>query len=776
VLAAACALASAGLHAQQAPHEEPEELIAVVRANGVDRGEFTLLRQPDGDFLVPEGELARLKIKPAAAALRTARGESYYSMLRLGATGLRLDAEQLIVSADFPVDAYELTQLDLASRPAPPPLLPAPPSAALNYRASASQSSSGPLQLRLSTELSARVGPVVVRQEFRYADAAARRLLRGATQVIRDDRARGTRWTAGDQVVRGDAFGTAFTGFGLSYARLFSITPELIRQPTAGARVSALGPSTVEVEVDGSPVYRTTVGPGPIALENLYWYGGARTVRITVTDPSGRRQVVEQPYLFTESVLARGLHEFSYFAGRRSRFAADESRQYLEPAWQAFHRYGATDDLTVQAGGEGSDRFATLGIGATARHQRWGVFGLDLLGSTDRAGGRSGHALAGRYTYLTPAIVANLSHRLQSTGFTTFADLIGAARPRSETRLGLSVPLGIAATLSADAVRARDAGGPRWSTAVRFSTALSRATTIQAEITRSRTPLVHDWGINVFLRQEVDVLHWVGATARATGEYRSLDLETGRQLVTGEGLNYRLGTTTTWRGHRAPATFATATTAWNLRPARLELNAVRQLRGGDSSAVEAAVAGSLVTIDGYWGLSRPVAESFALARLGVPHAGVEVLLNNLPQGRTGPDGTLLIPQVAAFGRQEVALNEKDLPIDYSLRTPRVVIAPDYRSGVVVDFAGRNLRAYAGQAWQVAGGARTPITSRAWTVQGPQGTIALETTREGDFYLEDAPPGRYTGSLVVKGVRLACVLQLPESKDIVTELPDGVVCE
>ncbi|HYF19408.1 MAG TPA: fimbria/pilus outer membrane usher protein, partial [Ramlibacter sp.] len=734
-VAVSLALAPAPLRAQAAPaaparpaaQEGSEELIAVVRANGVDRGEFTLLRDADGDFLVPEAELARLKVKPVEAATRAAGGEVYYSLRALGATDLNLDAEQLILSVSFPVEAYELTQLDLAGRRASPPLVPAPPSAVLNYRASAQQSNGGELRLRLSTELSIRVGPVVLRQEYRYSDAAARRVVRGATQVIRDDRASATRWTAGDQVVRGDAFGSAFLGFGLSYARLFTMTPELIRQPTASARVSALGPSTVEVAVDGSPVYRTTVGPGPIAVENLYWYGGARSVRITVTDASGRRQVVEQPYLFTESVLAQGLHEFSYFVGRRARFAADETREYPEPAWQAFHRYGLTDDVTVQAGGEGSDAFATMGIGATARHQRWGVFGLDVLVSTTDGSGR-GAALAGRYSYLTPTITANLSHRLQSAEFTTFADVIGATRLRRETRMGLSAPVGIAGTLSAEAARARDSNGPRWTAAARFSTALSRSTTIQAEVTRSRTPMAHDWGVNVFLRHELDTLHWTGATARATGEYRTLDLEAGRQLVTGEGFNYRLGTSTSWRRGQEPSAFGTATGAWNLRPVRLELNAVSQLRGGTSTALEAAVAGSVVAIDGYWGLARPVTDSFALARLGVPREGVEVLLNNLPQGRTGPDGTLLIPQVAAFGRQEIALNEKDLPIDYSLRTPRIVIAPDYRSGVVVDFAGRALRAFTGVAWQASEGNREPIASPAWTLQGSQGRIALETTR------------------------------------------------
>ncbi|HYF21622.1 MAG TPA: hypothetical protein VEA40_27420 [Ramlibacter sp.] len=91
-------------------------------------------------------------------------------------------------------------------------------------------------------------------------------------------------------------------------------------------------------------------------------------------------------------------------------------------------------------------------------------------------------------------------------------------------------------------------------------------------------------------------------------------------------------------------------------------------------------------------------------------------------------------------------------------------------------AGRALRAFTGVAWQASERNREPIASRAWTLQGSQGRIALETTREGDFYLEDVAPGRYTGALVVKGTRLNCVLEIPPSKDIVTELANGVVCD
>jgi outer membrane usher protein FimD/PapC len=113
--------------------------------------------------------------------------------------------------------------------------------------------------------------------------------------------------------------------------------------------LSAFGPSEVEVSVDGAPIYRSSVGPGTNRYrQRLLVWGISRTVRVTVTDanwPAGRS--IDQPYLFTDSVLTAGLHEFSYFAGVRSQFDASTTRSSIgSQAWQAFHRYGATNDLT----------------------------------------------------------------------------------------------------------------------------------------------------------------------------------------------------------------------------------------------------------------------------------------------------------------------------------------------------------------------------------------------------------------------------------------------
>lgn len=788
ILLIACALAPAtpGFAQSQdtATHAEVttgagstrEEIIVTVRTNGVERGELVLLRVAGGDFWMSAQDFSRLKLKTVEAAMRQAGGETYFSLNALGARSLVFDEAKLTLDVEFPVRTLEGTHIDLSNRPPPMEIGKPQNSAILNYRLSARQAGDDPIKLRLATELNVRVGELLLRQEAKYdSGLRTRQLTRGISQAIWDDRQAGTRFIAGDVLAPGGSFGTTFPAAGLSLSRLYALTPDIIRQPTAALVASALAPASVEVAVDGNTVYRTEVAPGPIALDNLLYTGGARTVRVTVTDATGRRQVVEQAFLFTDSALARGLHEYSYFIGRRSELGADDRWRYREGAWQALHRYGATDYLTVQAGGEGSREFASGGIGATLRNNVLGLLSLDLLASSDRAASRQAQGWSARYTYLTANGSLFAGRRHYAAGFRTFATTPGNATLLSETRLAASTRLFSAVTLSADLVRGRDSQGERASYAVRVSSNLDKRTSLNAEYQSIRTGAERDWALNLYLRFDLDHREWASATARAAPASRGFDIEAGRQLAQGEGVGYRVGVASASQAGQ-DSVFSFASANWNLKPVTLEFNGTSQLRGGRSHYAEAAVSGSIVGLDGYLGATRLVGDGFALARLGVPQPGVDIFLNNQVQGKTDAQGNLLIPQVGAYGRQDVSLDDKQLPMQYNLATKRVTIAPPYRSGTIVDFGGRKLRAVTGSAWLVRGPVRKPITSRAWAMTAEGTSLAIETAPAGDFYLEDAGPGRYEGTVEIEGAVYSCLMTVPAFADAVYELQEGVICE
>jgi outer membrane usher protein len=758
---------------QLEPGDDP--LIATVRANGVARGELSVVRKRNGDFWLAASDLARLQVAPNDAALRRLGGESYYSLRALGAVRLELDEAQLLLHVDFPTASMQGSRIDLSSRPPPAQLTEPGASLILSYRLSTRRTGQDQrAQTTLENDLNVRIGPVLLRQEMRLDTASARRLSRGVTQAVMDDREKGRRFIAGDLVSTAGAFGSTVTGAGVMVSRLFDLTPDLIRQPTVTLQGAAALPAEVEVAVDGSPLFRTNVGPGPIRLDNLLLYGGTRNVRLTITDAAGRREVIEQPFLFTDSVLAKGLHEYSYFAGKRSMLGADNQWHYLEPAWQAFHRYGLNDHVTVGAGGEGSPDFTNVGAGIALRSDRLGLASLELLASRDRVAPARALGWSARYTYTVPQASFFVSRRQFGEGFRTFTTTAAFPFLRSETRLGVATRF-FAGTLGLELGRSVDALETRDTRTLRYSTNFGRRTTLAAELQSTRLNGRRENSAYVFLRFDLDGQYWVGSTAKATGNGRTLDVEAGKVLPQGEGLGWRIGANTSAQsGQDASAGFVTA--QWNLAPASLEFFGSAPLRGAGGRYTEVAVSGALVGVDGFWGLTRRVSDGFVLARLGVPQPGVEILVNNQVQGRTNEAGNAFIPQIGAFGRQDVSVNEKQLGMEFNLLERRRTIVPAYRSGTVVDFGGKKIRALAGMAWLGTGPHRKPVAARAWELSAGNRTVTVETGSAGDFYLEDVAPGRYTGFLEAGDRRYACRMDVPEFSEVVHELKEGIVCE
>lgn len=753
---------------------EPEAVIVTVRTNSVERGEFTLLRLPDGDYWVGAPELKRLGLDAVPAAQRQFAGETYYSLRDLGARDFVLNPQDLSLSFNLGAAHYPGTRIDLASRPPPIGEVQPQTSLILSYRLAVSQSSGQPARARLFNDANVRLGPVLLRAESELRTGPGdRRFVRQMSQVIWDDLKHGARVTAGDVVSTAGRFGSTITGGGVLVARQFELTPDLIKQPAATLQATTTLPADVELSVDGTTVMRTRVGPGPITLSNLLDYGGSRTVRLTVTDVSGRREVYEQPYLFTDQALAPGLHEYSYFAGRRSELRED-GITYVVPAWQAMHHYGATDWLTIGAGGEGSREFTNLGVGATIRANLLGLLSSDVLTSHDRATGRRAAGWSARYLYTVSNGSVLLGRRRFADGFRSFTTT--AARPflRDETRAGAATRI-LGLTLAADLLRSEDARETRFRRSLRVSTTLQRDWTFAGQYEATRINGKREWAAHVFLRYQFGRNQWVSGNGHANADSLGLDVETGRQIGPDEGLGYRGGVTSTTGGGADMALGYFAAT-WNLRPATLEFYGTSQLRGPSFQFAEAAVSGALVAIDGYRGVTRAVRDSFVLARLGVPQQGVDILLNNQVQGKTDATGQLFVPQVISYGRQDVSLNEKQLKMEYSLGERKRTVTLPLRSGLVVDFGARRMRAVYGQAWLGRGPAQKKIEGTALTLSGGAAPLRLEISSSGEFYLEDAPPGRYTSPLERDGRVYACTLTIPESSDAIHEIKDGLVCE
>jgi outer membrane usher protein FimD/PapC len=762
-------------HTSAAP-SVPEPAILTLRTNGVERGDFTVLRTADNDFWIAATDLPKLQIEAREQARRVHAGETWFSARQLGATSVRFDEAELRLVIEFRADVLAGTQVDLSSRPAALPVSQPVNSLVLSYRLGVERPSQGQATVAADTDLNIRIGGILLRQEMRIDSSPDRkRATRGPTQAIWDDRKNARRYIAGDVVSNAGPYGSTITGGGAMVSKVYDLAPDLVRQPTASIQASTTLPADVEVQVDGATLYRGRVGPGPINLDNLLLSGGTRTVRVVVTDAAGRQQIIEQPFLFADTVLAKGFHEYSYFAGKRSDLSTSNTILYRENAWQAYHRYGLSDDLTVSAGGEGNADFHNAGAGITLRSDRAGLLAVDVMRHSDRAAGTNASGWSARYTYQSPLGSLLIGRRAFGDNFHSFATGLDNPFPRRETRVGVATSWW-RLNFSADWVRTVRAAETQDNRFVRLSTNLSRSISLFAEHQTTRINGKAGNALNIYLRADLENDRWVSATARSESGARNLELQAGQQLPAGEGFGWRVGATTNALEGGSSDRSAYAAADWNLRPASVSLYAQSAIGGRGEPYLQGQVSGAVVALDGYWGMTRQVSDGFALVKLGVPQPDVEILLNNQPQGRTDAQGRLFLPQVTSFGRQDITINDKELGMQYTMTEKRRIIAPSYRSGTIVDFGVRKVNAVAGTAWQAGAGGRAPIAARSWTMAGAAGSLVIETGSAGDFYLENAAAGVYTGTLRIADQSLACRMTVPEFPEPVHELKEGVVCE
>jgi outer membrane usher protein len=771
-LAAAAFLAHAGY----------EPLILDLTVNQQRRGEFTLFRDDDGEFYVKLDDLPALGLTESAARGQVLRvGSVAIVPLRsLGPQDLRFDEKRLVLELTLAPGLLLKKEFDLAPRRPEKAAEPRDSSAFVNYRVSAAgDDSSAPLRLAVATELALRSGPFLLRHEsmLRRENGNVRGV-RFATQLVHDARETQQRFILGDHTATSGELGSTLAVGGLSFAKAYQLAPYMIRQPLAGFAGTVSTPSQVEVRVAGATVFREQVGPGPFELRNIAQFGGARDVEVVVRDALGREQSLGFPYYFSDQSLRAGLHDYNYSVGALRQDLGVRSNRYGPLVLSASHRYGLSDRLTVGVRGEAAPGLWNLGPSLLYRDDRFGVFSASVAASEHD--GRRGLASSFGYLYQSPRVSLRALGRRYSDGYAIAQDRVAPSMLRAEHGAGATFTQPGWGALSIDRTVTERRSG---------------ATAVVPDGTVTRVGYSHSLGASGSLFTSFSRL---GGTRRSSEFFvgvlitldrtQSLNLSSRRdpngsathsaQLVKavplGEGFGYRVRAETTRPGGgERVAPFV----QYNARTASYTLDgeAVSSSSAG-AKRLEAAVAGALTRVGGQWDATRQISDSFVAVQLGAPVPGVRVYSNNQEIGRTDATGRLVVPHVGSYYETQIAIDEKDVPLEYTIGELRRLIAPAFRSGSQVAFDVRRLRAVEGLIRVPARGARVPADSLTGQLQAGAQTIEFTTARDGRYYIENLPPGRYDATLAFEGKECRITLNVPESTASIAELPPVNACE
>lgn len=600
---------------------------------------------------------------------------------------------------------------------------------------------------------------------------------RGLTNLTYDDRARLRRFVLGDAVAGGDSLGGSVMVGGVQLARSFELDPYRVFRPSLGQTGVATTPSTAEFYVDGVLVRRAELPPGPFSAQNLPGTSGSGETRVVVRDALGREQTFQSSYYLPAAVLAPGVSEYSYTLGVRRQDAGQKSWGYDELALLASHRLGLRRWCSGGLRFEAGRRMASGGPSATFG-AGFGEVTLAAAASVDD--GRGGAAASITYGYSSRRLSLGLLARALTARYATTSLSADAERPTLELGSSLGLPLTRRMSMTAQVqhLTERDHGdsqrlsltssielAPSWQLALSSSVTREREGGVQLAAFAGLTTSI-DKRVTAAASQRVSrvALEAVdGAAPRQASLESSIELQRARPGTSGYG--YRL------RAQRTPAGQARGEAELELqgRIGRLESRAAWD-EGKASGSV--GVAGGVVLIGGRAFATRPVQRGFALLRMP-GYAGVSGYLDNHYVGKTDARGDLVIPDLIPYYANRLSIDDTDLPLDATTDVTEQLIAPRNRSGVVVRFTARRMRAVRGSI-VVDHGRHSAAYGELRLAKGGGEEEIAPVGSDGEFELANLTPGRHTAQLDYAGGSCTVALEVAERGRPIQEL-GAVAC-
>lgn len=527
---------------------------------------------------------------------------------------------------------------------------------------------------------------------------------------------------------------------GVSFSKDYRMDPYFIQYPTAGFHTEVEFPSTVQVRMDGNLIAQRQVAPGPIDITNVAGITGRQNVTVTIRDPFGREQVLQQPFFFATNVgLAAGLHEYSYNAGFLRRQYGIESNDYGPFAASAFHRYAFTDQVTLGVRGQATESLYNIGPFGTYQSALGIIGGGASIGGSD---GRTGAAGSVAYSYTGRYFSLNAATQRFARDFAQLSDRVSTFRTRSTEYLSSSVYSPSLGTLTATYSAQTSYSGPQTKVldasytlgmlAGKGLLSLSYARTLEPQAS-------YVWLLS--LRYYFDPLNSVVAAVGGSRDANTQSVSLERSTPQGEGIGYSL-TGGHAGGGEGSGAFGHAFVQANAAHASFTAEYQRASNpAAGPGLASVSIAGSVGAVGGSLFLARPVTDSFALIR--VPGlAGVPVYANGWYAGKTDAAGEVVATDIASYYDNFVSFGAKELPLDYVFETSEQVISPPLRSGTLVSFEIRKNHAVLGVLVELRDGKRLPLEFGEITLRRGAKVIRSFTARRGEFYAEGVEPGTY----------------------------------
>ena len=713
--------------------------------NGQER-EVAAIRfaAPDGPLFIAESDIAQWGITPGKLMLQEFSGARWLCVEGM-ALPYQLNTAHLTLSLDFPLEMYVGSTATLAMEDKVP--VSYARGGFLNYDLRFDRTD-GLSTLGANWEIGA-FSPWGLFTSSAFTADKGRDTIRLDTSFRRDDPVNITSLVVGDTITRAGSYGASVRMGGIQYQRNFANAPLLITYPTADVSGTAVVPSTVDVFIGNAKAYSSQVKPGAFAVNNLPVPVGAGNVRVVVRDMFGKETTAVVPYVRYDSMLRQGLHDFSYEAGMLRRDYAIASNNYRDWAAVATHRYGVTDQLTIEGRAEGMADRANLGGVVQMTVPVLGLVGVGAAASSGLGTGRLGKAYFQR-TERDWSIGGGIEER--SPDYVDIAYEPGQVRTFSVRQFAASMRIGERHWLNTLWLRTKDASGDFNTATVGWTWSLARSATLSANLSRFSGSTPTNTIFSLMFAMPLGPRDFATASAerRKDGTKTDFLLDVSRNVLETDSFGYRI-----LAGEQSAAR-------------RTEVGAFAQTGFGQfgveaadsfgSRSTRAFARGGIAAASGEWRMSRYLDQGFGIVKVA-DFPGVRVYSNGQPVGATDANGVAVIPRLAGFLPSTITFEAEDIPLEGSFGSNAKEIKIAHRMGVLVDMG--VLRSISATLTLVEGEGK-PVPAGA-TVRLGAGADEFPVARRGRVYVSGLERGKPNALQVTIGER-ACsaTVELPDN--------------
>jgi outer membrane usher protein len=588
---------------------------------------------------------------------------------------------------------------------------------------------------------------------------------RGLTNVTIDDRSHLRRWVLGDAMTAtSDPLGGAALIGGVSVSKNFALDPYFIKFPQQSLSGSLMSPSTVEVYRNGTLIRREELPPGTFNLRDIPFSAGDGVTRVVVHDAFGQVQELRNFYYLNTEVLKPGLSQFAYALGFARPSFGTTSFKYGDLAYQGYHLFGLTDWFTGGFRFEGRG-FGDLVNGGVVFAATTGIGAIRGSAAASRDGSASGFAANLAYSYVRRDLSFGFQASMMSPDYTNLSLSPETDRPLYDFGFfgGLALGPWISVIPDLSWAKFRDAGSRKSAgLALDFQLPFNATMLVAARYSRQRSA-----GSSLSVSANL-VFSFGGGTTFSASHDRDFSskrrdgtsVQFSKSLPLGPGYGYLL------KAEQNDENFG-GVADLRYRSGFGSYEAAFQKSNGRTTS-DLTMAGGVVVLGGRVFATRPVGNAFALLRTpGL--SGIEGTLYNQSMGVTDKRGGLLIPDLMPYFGNEIGIKTEGIPIEYQIDATKDFVAPPNRGGAVVDFPIRRIQAILGKVEVVTAGKTVIPKFGELTINGTAQTFTSPIGRNGEFYLDSPPPGRYHATIDFEDGECRFDIEIPKASSSIVKL-------